>query len=54
MSAIDVEYGRYAVYIWLAFAITAAVLAALVVEALLRARRFRREVERLERRDAPP
>ena len=34
--------------IWSAYAISAAVLVALVVESLLRTRRWRREAERLE------
>ncbi len=49
MSALDLEYGRHAVYIWSAFAASAVVLAALAADTLARARRWRREAERLER-----
>lgn len=48
MSGLDLDMGRYGGYIWPAFAVTAVVLAALVIEALLRSRRWRREVERRE------
>lgn len=49
MSGLDLEYGRHAVYIWPAFAVSALVLASLAADTLLRARRWRREAERLER-----
>jgi heme exporter protein D len=39
---------KYAMYIWPAVAITAAVVAWTIVDSLLRARRWKREVERLE------
>ena len=39
------DAGRYAPFVWPAYAITAIVIAALVVDSLLRARRWRREAE---------
>lgn len=44
----NLDLGKYAVYILPAYAITFAVIAAAVTESLLRTRRWRREVERLE------
>ena len=45
----DLEFGRYAAYVWSSYAVSAVVLAALVADTLLRARRWRREAERGER-----
>jgi heme exporter protein D len=42
------ELGKYVVYIVPAYAITFVIWAAMVGETLLRARRWKREVERLE------
>ena len=42
------ELGKYAAYIVPPYLISAAVIAALVVDTLLRARRWKREVERRE------
>jgi heme exporter protein D len=47
------EAGRYALYIWPAFAVTIAGFAWMVADSLLRARRWRREVERLEKARGP-
>ncbi len=44
----NLELGKYAVYIWPAYLISALVIAALVADTLLRARRWKREVERRE------
>ena len=41
----NLEVGRYAVFIWPAYAITAATLLALVVDSLARAARWRRAAE---------
>ncbi len=40
--------GKYAGFVWPAYAISAVVLAALVVDSLARARSWRREAERLQ------
>jgi heme exporter protein D len=40
------DMGRYALFVWPAYAITAAVLAGLVWDSLARSRRWRRETER--------
>jgi heme exporter protein CcmD len=45
--------GRYAVYILPAYGISAVVLAALVIEALLRARRWRKAAGEERPKDAP-
>jgi heme exporter protein D len=42
----NLDVGRYAVFVWPAYAISALVLVALVVDSLLRARRWKREAER--------
>ena len=44
----DLDAGRYAAYVWPAFAISALVIAWMVVDSLMRARRWRREAQRLE------
>jgi heme exporter protein D len=46
---IHLDMGRYAIYVWPVYAITAVVLLWMLADSLLRARRWRREVERLER-----
>ena len=48
MSGLDLDPGRYGGYIWPAYAVTALVVLALVIDTLLRARRWRRETERLQ------
>ncbi|MGZ8362746.1 MAG: heme exporter protein CcmD [Caulobacteraceae bacterium] len=47
----DFDMGKYAAFVWPAYALSAAVLAALVWTTLARARKWRREAERLERKD---
>ena len=44
----NLEFGKYAVYIVPAYLISAAVIAAMVADTLLRARHWKREVERRE------
>ena len=44
---------KYAIYIWPAVAITAAVVAWMVIDSLWRAHRWKRRVEELETRDQP-
>jgi heme exporter protein D len=47
---LDVDAGRYAAYVWPAFALTALVFAAMIAGSLLHARRWRRRAEGRERR----
>ena len=42
---LDLDPGPYGAYIWLAFGLTAGVIAAMAVASLLRARRWRRRAE---------
>ena len=49
---LDLDAGKYAAFIWPAFAVSALVIAWMTVDSLLRARRWRREAERLEREAA--
>lgn len=42
----DFDAGKYAVYVWPAFALTAAVFAWMIADSLLAARRWRAEAER--------
>ena len=42
------EMGRYGFYIWSAWGLSLVVLGGLILDTLMRARRWKREVERLE------
>jgi heme exporter protein D len=44
----NLELGKYAAYIWPAYLISAGVIAALVADTLMRAARWKREVEKRE------
>ena len=44
----NLELGKYALYIWPPYILTALIIAALVVDTLVRAGRWKREVERRE------
>lgn len=44
----DFDAGRYAAFIWPAYAVTAGGFAWMIADTLLRARRWRAEAERLE------
>ena len=44
----NLELGKYAFYIWPSYVATVLVIGALAVDTLLRARRWKREVERRE------
>ncbi|HEX4181463.1 MAG TPA: heme exporter protein CcmD [Caulobacteraceae bacterium] len=46
---LDFNAGKYAVFVWPAYALTVIVITALVVDTLARARRWRRAVEQAER-----
>ena len=46
---LDFAAGKYAAFVWPAYAITALVFAVLIIGALARARRWRRAAEALER-----
>ena len=48
MTDLHLDAGKYAAFLWPAYAITAAAFAGMIAATLLRARRWRREVERLE------
>lgn len=41
----DFEAGKYALYVWPAYAVTVLVVAALVIDTLLRTRRWKRAAE---------
>ena len=45
--------GGFAVYVWPAFAVATVIMAALAVQSVAVYRRRRRELDRLEREDAP-
>jgi heme exporter protein D len=47
---LDLDAGKYAVYVWPAFAITAAVFVGMIAESLAHARRWRRRAEARGRR----
>ena len=49
MTPLHLEAGKYAAFIGPAYAITALGFAGMIAATLLRARRWRREVERLEK-----
>ncbi len=48
MSPASFDMGKYAAFVWPAYAISALVLAGMILDSLSRARRWRREVERLK------
>ena len=48
LSMLDLDMGKYVAFVWPAYAITAFVLIWMTADALLRARRWRREAERLQ------
>ena len=48
---LDLDAGKYALFVWPAFAATAAVLGWMVADSLVRARKWKRALERLERKD---
>jgi len=54
MSMTSLDYGKYAIFIWPAVAVTAAVLAWMVADSLLRARYWRKKVQALEAERAQP
>jgi heme exporter protein D len=45
---LDFDAGKYAAFVWPAYALTVLVFAVLIADTLARARRWRREVERGE------
>lgn len=47
---LDLDAGKYAAYVWPAYAVTALVFAGLVVSALTHARRWRKRAEALSRK----
>ena len=44
---LDFDAGRYAIYVWPAFALSATAFAWMIVDSLAQARRWKRELERL-------
>ncbi len=54
MSMTSLDYGKYAIFIWPALAVTAAVLAWMVADSLLRARYWQKKVQVLEAARAQP
>jgi heme exporter protein D len=51
---LDLDAGKYAMFVWPAFAITAVVFAGMIADSLLRARRWRRKVEDLGKDGSAP
>jgi heme exporter protein D len=49
---LDFDAGKYAPFVWPAYGVTVLVFVVMIAATLLRARRWRREVERLEK-DVP-
>ena len=47
---LDLDAGRYALFVWPAFGLTAAVFIGMIAEALASARRWRRQAEAQDRR----
>ena len=46
---LDFDAGKYALFVWPAYAVTAVVFAVLIGDSLRRARRWRQAVERLQK-----
>ncbi|MBB3872429.1 heme exporter protein CcmD [Brevundimonas mediterranea] len=51
---LDLDMTPYAAFVWPAWGVSALVLAALIVRAVIASRKWKRELERLEAEDAPP
>ena len=51
---LDFDAGKYAVYMWPAFGITAIAFAWMIVDSLVQARRWKRELERLQAQAGEP
>lgn len=51
---LDFDAGKYAVYVWPAFALTALAFAWMIADSLAGARRWRREAQRLAARSDKP
>jgi heme exporter protein D len=51
---LDFNAGKYAVFVWSAYGLSVLVLAALIIDTLARARRWRRAAERREAEAADP
>ncbi len=51
---LDFDMGKYAGFVWPAYAVTVLVLSAMVADSLRRARRWRREVGRLQAQSPSP
>lgn len=45
---LDLDAGKYAMFVWPAFAATGAVIVWMIADSLVRARKWKRELERLE------
>ena len=50
---IHLDMGKYAAFVWPAYGVSLLILAGLVADSLARARRWRREVSRLQDKDRP-
>jgi len=48
MTMLDLDPGKYGAFLWPAFAISALVIGWMVIDSLSSARRWRKEVQRLE------
>lgn len=46
---LDLDAGKYAAFVWPAFAVTALVFAGMILDSLARARRWKREAEGRDR-----
>ena len=49
----DFDAGKYAAFVWPAYGLTALIFLGLIVDTVLRARRWRKAVERREAERAP-
>jgi heme exporter protein D len=49
LSALHLDAGKYAVYVWPAYGVTAIIFAGMIIDSLARARRWRRRAEQLEK-----
>ena len=50
---LDLDMGVYAAFVWPAWGVSAVVLGALILRTVANARRWKRELERLETRGEP-
>jgi heme exporter protein D len=53
LGALNLDMGRYAIFVWPAYGVTAVIFAGMIIDSLARARRWRRRAEDLDKDKTP-